>query len=242
MPRRTRHFIRSMEHLQIKLINIFTLIGSFQSTFEVDFPNQRGEVRAELYMGEGNGRPQGWGTGKGHPVAHIGRLFSRTQPRPRVPRHLAADLRKPLLGAWEAGPPSGPSGPAECVCVDETHDGPKSVPGLEEILATLVCRVAELNPRKQAGITMGGTGFRGRGCGAGNPGGLKRCWRLEEAFSIFSCSRRSSPGSRLCHKPVPKGSAPWPTLRPAAGCPSWHLLPGPLHPLQPPPSPANFML
>lgn len=33
--RKPKHFIWNMEHLQIKSINIFTLIWSFQSAFEV---------------------------------------------------------------------------------------------------------------------------------------------------------------------------------------------------------------
>ena len=98
-------------------------------------------------------------------MAGPGGVFSETQPDPpQGPSHLAPGLGKSPPGGWEAGPPSGASGPGEYICADA---GAKSVPGLEDILATLVSWVAEGNPRRPAGITMGdqapGAGGAGQG-------------------------------------------------------------------------------
>lgn len=197
-------------------MTIFTLIGSFQSALEVGFPNHLGEVGVSCAWGRGTGDHRS-GAEEGPSRCQHRKGLPKDPPRPRVPRHVAPGLGKSLLGAWEAGPRSGASGPAERVCVDETQAGPKSVPSLEEILATLVCRVAEPNPRKQAGITMGDTGFQGWGCGAGSPSAWQSRRAEEtpasgEALLHLLMLRVELPGLLPLWqaRPHPQGSAPWP--------------------------------
>lgn len=108
MLRRPKHFIRNMEHLQRKWINIFTLIGSFQSALEVWLPNQPWEVGDEPYVDTGERETIGVRHGQGHLVVSTERVFSKTQPRPRVPSTWPPVCEHLL---WEPGRLVLPQGP-----------------------------------------------------------------------------------------------------------------------------------